>query len=240
MGESDVVRDEEVARLPDPVERWLRRAGVVGHERIRTVRLKQKGILRQAPDKPWTPFSAEQYYTTDAPAFVWHACVGGFGSLPMVVVEDSLNGGQAMMRVRLGALIPLGVVRGPELNQGAMLRYLSEVPWFPTAAVSPFIEWHPVDATSAKATITWQGVAASALFQFDDAGDIANMTADRYRTVGKGFSLDRWSTPTRGHKEFAGLRIPNRGEAVWHLPSGEFSWMRLEITDVGYNVFETY
>src|SRR5688572_19499332 len=45
-----VVERAELERLPTPVRKWLDVSGVVGRERIRSVRLKQRGDLRTSPD----------------------------------------------------------------------------------------------------------------------------------------------------------------------------------------------
>jgi len=240
QGVADVVREEENVPLPEPVQRWLRHANVVGRDRIRTVRLKQKGFFRQSPHQPWMPFVAEQYYTTDPPAFLWHATIKATGGLPMVDVKDSLGDGHGKIQVKLGSLVTLTTVTGPELDQGALLRFLNETMWFPAAAVYPYIQWSPLDAHSARATISHRGITASAVFDFDEAWNVANMTADRYRTIGRTFSLDPWSTPITGCGEFHGVRVPTRGEGVWHLPAGDFSYIQLEITDVGYNLTDPY
>jgi hypothetical protein len=38
-----------------------------------------------------------------------------------------------------------------------------------------------------------------------------------------------------GYGERAGLNLPVRGQAVWHLPAGDLPYADLEITDVEYN-----
>jgi len=48
----------------------------------------------------------------------------------------------------------------------------------------------PIDSGSAKATISWQGLSASALFYFDDKGALTNFVAERYMTVDDGYSLN--------------------------------------------------
>src|SRR5438067_248914 len=83
----DTVAGEELADLPEPVQRWLRYAGVVGKPRVRSVRLKQQGTLRQQEGKSWMPFEAEQYFTIDPPAFIWIARVTSAG-LPIMGVQD--------------------------------------------------------------------------------------------------------------------------------------------------------
>jgi len=239
-GFGDVIREEEIVRLPEPVQRWLRHANVVGSERIRTVRLKQRGLFRQGPDQRWMPFAAEQYYTTDPPAFLWHATIQTAGGLPLIDVKDSLHDGHGKIQAKIGALFTLATATGPELDQGALLRFLNETMWFPTTPVCPYIEWSCLDAHSAKATISYQRITASAVFYFDEAGNIVNMTADRYRTVDGTFSLDPWSTPITRYGEFHGIHVPTSGQGVWHLPAGDFSYIQLEITDIDYNVFGPY
>ena len=53
--------------LPICVQKWLENSQVIGKERIKTVRLKQKGLLRTKEGQPWMPAEAEQYFTIDKP-----------------------------------------------------------------------------------------------------------------------------------------------------------------------------
>lgn len=57
-----VVERSELQDLPVRVRWWLEASGIVGRERIRTVRLKQRGELRTSPDGAWLPAQAEQYF----------------------------------------------------------------------------------------------------------------------------------------------------------------------------------
>lgn len=231
---TDLIQESELERLPEPVRRWLMYSGVVGHQRIRTVRLKQRGELRQTESGKWMPFTAEQYFTTDPPSFIWFAIVRVMG-FPLMVVQDGFVIGQGTMQVALAGLFPVVDMKGPELDLGALIRYLSEMIWFPTAALEPYIQWSPLDSHSARATITIQGLSASGVFMFDDVGHSVNFIAERYRTVGDKFVLTQWSTPCTAYGEFDGLLVPTEANVVWHLESGEFQWIRLWITDIEYN-----
>jgi len=139
------------------------------------------------------------------------------------------------MLIKLLSLVTVADARGPEIDQGALLRYLNETMWFPTAALSDLIQWAGVDANSARATMSYEGVTASAVFIFNPQGELTNMVAERYRSLDSGFSLDTWATPVREYGEFHGLRIPTRGEGVWQLSSGDFAYIRVEIADIEYN-----
>jgi hypothetical protein len=155
-----------------------------------------------------------------------------------VAGRDRYAGGEGSITMRLLSLIPVAGKRGGDLNQGALLRYLNETMWFPAAAISPYITWAERDANSAVATMSYGGVTASATFSFDDEGRLTTMTADRYNDA-KGQFLP-WSTPISAYGEFDGVRVPVAGEGVWEYDSGDFSYIRLRITEVEYNRPERY
>lgn len=231
-----IVTEADLAPLPEPVQRWMRWAKVVGRERVRTVRLRQVGELRQAIDKPWMPLEAEQYYTVDPPAFIWYANVR-LGFIPFMQGRDSYIDGHGNMLIKIGGWFVVADGHGPKLDQGTLLRYLSEIIWFPSAALASYITWSPVDSNSARATMSYGGVTASALFIFDAEGKPVDLRAERYYAEG---SIEQWSTPSTAYGEFQGVRMPTKGEAIWKLKSGDLSYIRLEITEVELNVDETY
>jgi hypothetical protein len=105
--------------------------------------------------------------------------------------------------------------------------------WFPAAALSPSIAWEEVDATSAKATMSYGGVAASAIFVFNEQGDLITMVAERYHDASGGYQT--WATPLSEYGEFDGIRIPIAGEGVWQLSGGDFAYIRPRITAIEYN-----
>ena len=61
--EQQIVVEEDLAGLPEPVQRWLSASGIVGQPIPRTMRLRQEGEIRLGPDQSWMPFHADQYYT---------------------------------------------------------------------------------------------------------------------------------------------------------------------------------
>ena len=235
---SEVVTEEDIRGLPEPVQRYLRYTGIIGKEKIRAVRLKQKGFFRQG-DQPWMPFEAEQYYTTDPPTFLWTVSMKAF---PLLSVKgrDLYYEGNGNMLIKLPPFITIANARGDEIDQGALARYLNEIMWFPTAYLDENIRWESIDSNSAKATMVYQGVTASAILYFNDEGELTNFVAQRYMTKDNKYSLETWATPIQEHREINGLRLPVKGEGIWKLNSGDFSYIRLEITDIEYNNASLY
>jgi hypothetical protein len=235
----EIFTEEDLTDLPVPVQNWLRQSGVIGREKIRVVRLKQEGKMKIKPDGKWLSAEAEQYFTTAEPAFIWQVKVNLF---PFVgfVGRDKYENGSGNMLIKLLSLIPVVNADGPEIDQATLLRYLGEMIWFPTAAVSDYIDWEAVDDTSAQATMSYGGITASAVFEFNDQGEVVEFRCQRYYTGSGESSLEDYIARVGGYREFAGRKIPARGEAVWQLESGEYSYYQFEITEVDYNQPEVY
>src|SRR6185437_7734327 len=49
------ITEEHISSLPEIVQQYLRYTGVVGRESIRTVHLKQQGLMRLQPEQKWLP-----------------------------------------------------------------------------------------------------------------------------------------------------------------------------------------
>ena len=231
-GDRRVVSEDDLAGLPQPVQRWLRASNVVGSAYPVTVRLTQQGEFRMGEGRGWMPFSAEEYYTTDPPSYVWRV---RFKMAPLLAVSgrDRYAEGRASIQMRMLSVIPVANDSGPELNQGAMLRFLNETMWFPAAILSPYITWEGRDDHSAVATMSYAGTTASATFIFDDLGRLRDMTAERFDNAKK--AILPWSTPITDYAELAGINVPVQGTGVWHYDTGQFPYIRLRVTGIEYN-----
>lgn len=233
-GQKKLVSQEMLLDLPSPIQRYLTYTGVIGTPWIHSVSLKQTGRFRQGFERPWMPMKTEQTYTTNPPGFVWNARFKMAG-LPLLRARDQYEAGHGHMFGRLAGLFTIFDVRGDELDQGAMLRYLSEMIWFPTALLGENVSWQSTDDHSAQATFTDHGKSVSGVLHIDDEGKITNFTTERYREVGGKFSLDPWSTPIKRYGEMAGLKLPVFGQAMWNLPEGDLVYIEMEISDLRYN-----
>lgn len=233
------IQKEDLAHLPQPVQIWLENAHIIGKEKISSVRLKQKGRMRTKVDGPWMPAEAEQYFNVDEPKFVWKAKVQ-MSPLLKLSGLDHYSEGKGKMTIKVLSLIPVVDSEGPEMDQSTLLRYMAEMPWFPTAALNPYIKWEPIDTHSARATMSYKGVTASGVFTFNDKGDLIRFKTKRYKEENGKYELRDWGGINKEFKEFNGIRIPNKSDIVWFEESGDFNWYQLEITDLEYNKPQLY
>jgi hypothetical protein len=234
VNEERIVTAAMLEHLPEPVQRYMNFTGVVGKPWINSVALKQIGKFRQGLDRPWMPMKADQIYTTTPPSFVWNARFRMWG-IPLLRARDEYHSGQGQMKARLAGLFTLFDVRGEELDQGAMLRYLSEMIWFPISYLGENITWETIDNSSANVTLKDAGKSVTGRMYFDREGRPTNFTAKRYREIEGDFSLDDWSTPISEYSVRASLNLPTHGQAVWNLPAGDLVYVDLEIKEILYN-----
>lgn len=228
-----VITAEMLAGLPAPIQRHLTYAGVVGQPVVHSVRLKQTGRFRTGVDQAWMDYRAEQYYTVDQPGFIWDATFAQAG-VPFLKVRDRYVQGKGSILGKLGGLLTIAEAQGDDLDQGAMLRYLNEMMWFPQAYLGDNITFTPVDDGSAQVTLTDQGKSVTATLYIDAEGKMTDFVAERYFEAGDAYYP--WSTPIFAYGEFNGLRLPSRGQGVWKLPDGDFAYIDLVIPELEYNI----
>jgi hypothetical protein len=232
---TEIITKEMLVNLPPIVQKWLIHSGVIGKEKINTVRLKQKGEMKLKPDGKWMAFDATQYFTVNEPAFVWTTDVH---MMPLVTLtgRDKFEKGHGEMAIKILSLYKVAYGHDNEkINSATMIRYLAETSWFPTAALSEYIKWEAVDSLSAKATLTDNGVTVSGIFTFNQQGDMAAFTADRYYGTADNAVKEKWVVETEGWKDFNGIRIPYKSKVTWKLKAGDFNWAKMELTDLEFN-----
>ncbi len=230
-----IVTEYDIARLPDPVQRWLRNSGVVGKPFLFAGEVVQTAEMKMKPDqKNWMRARALQYTTLEKPAFIWSVKVYVNNFLDFTG-RDKLEDGKAEMLIKLISLITVVNEKGEKLDEGAIQRYLGEMVWFPTLALSPFIQWEEVDENSAKATMSYKGKSGSGTFYFNSRGDFIKFSAMRYKDNVSNAKKFEWVLLVDEYKTFDGVRVPSKMTATWKLKEGDWTWLRLKIDNLKYN-----
>ncbi|TMT81591.1 hypothetical protein E2L06_16690 [Haloterrigena sp. H1] len=229
--------EEDLEGLPTPVYAYLDTVLQEGQPYIDSVYLEQTGKLRPGDAaSPWKPFAATQYVTVDPPGFVWDASVS-LAPFVSVRVRDQFHDWAGTANVSLFGVVPLeGDDSSSELDEAALMRYLAEAVWYPTALLpTAGVEWESIDKRTAKATIENGDVSASVTFSFTENNEVAHVSADRYRHVDGGYEVTPWSGYWRNYETRNGVRVPTAGDVVWHLRDGDMHAWTGHVTKLRYN-----
>ena len=231
-----VISENDILHLPEIIQKWIKNSGVIGKEKVISLRLEQIGQMRTKTDSKWMPFTAIQHFNVVNPSFVWTTKVDAMPVLKMVG-RDKMYNGEGEMLIKLASLIPVvNEGKNKKINQGVMIRFLAEICWFPSAALNDYMTWETIDATSAKVTLTADGQKVSGVFSFSDKGDLVSFEAKRYYGSETNSKLEKWHVEVVFFKTFNGIKIPNKSSVIWKLEEGDFKWLDLEIVDLEYNV----
>lgn len=227
------ITNEQLQLLPAVVQTWLQASGIVGHPPIQHVYLQQRGEMKSKPAADWIPFEAEQYFTVNPPAFIWKTKIRPSPFL-FINGRDQYKEGKGNMLIKAYSLFTIANGKGPQTDQGTLVRYLAEICWFPSAALSNYIKWEEVNDSTAKATMQYSGITASGIFYFNSKGDLQKFEADRYYNNNNSSSLEKWQVTCVHHQTVNGIRIPVKSNVTWKLKEGDFKWLELEISNIQF------
>ena len=227
---------EQLERLPAPVARYFDFALTPGQPLVRRARFRQAGDFRTRPDA-WSPFAAEQHFSVRPPGFVWDATIRMLALAP-VRVRDSYLAGEGTMYGRVAALVTVADQRGtPEMASGALMRYLAEAVWLPTALLPcERVAWEAVDDSTARATLADGSTTVSVNVHFGGAGEVVRISAMRYRDVKGTPVLTPWEVRLRDYARVSGMMVPRAGEVAWLLPEGRLPYWRGRMVEARYEL----
>ena len=238
LGADSMVTNADLARVPEPVQRFLRRAGVVGQPHVRNFRLTFDVSLRGTPDDRWTRGTAVQYESFDPPRRLFYMRATRAG-----VPFDGLHryvGDSATMDIRLLGLYRVQLLQGAEMTRSETVTLLNDICLLaPAALLRMPIAWELIDPQHVRATFTNAGHRVSAVLVFDEAGDLVNFTSnDRSRAAGAQMLQRPFATPVQKRGEMAGTRVVVDGDATWTDDGREWIYGRFVLTSLAYNVAE--
>jgi len=236
LSDQELVTENDLRNLPAPVQRRIQTTGMLGKPKIKSGKVVQHALMKLKPEqKDWIRAEALQYTTTEVPAFIWTV---DMRMMPGVCIKgrDKFENGTGEMLIKMNSLINIVNEKGDKLDMGTLQRFLGELVWFPSLALSPYIQWEAIDDYSSKATMTYQGTAGSGVFYFNEQGDFVKFIAMRYHGNEPDSRTYPWVLTVDAYTHFNGIKVPSHMKATWELEKGSWTWLDLEIKDIRYNV----
>lgn len=229
------ISEKNIEKLPGPVQKWLRVSGVLNKPAINVAKITQEAQMKMKPEQQrWMAASAIQYSTTQEPAFIW-TVDAKMNTFLFFCGRDKFTNGKGEMLIKLNALFNMVNQQGEKLDEGSLQRFLGEMVWLPSLALSSHITWESINDTVAKATLTYKGTNGSGYFYFNADGDFTKFSTMRFMGNKERSKRHEWVLLVDGYGVFEGIKIPTDMTATWKLENGDWTWLKLKVTDVKYN-----
>lgn len=221
-----VVTEDDLATLPEPVQRYLRFMGVPGRPRDRSFRASLSGRFRRGRDDAWMHCEAWQYNTVDPVTRLFHMRIDFAGVVPMVGRDTYQHGAGRMHGTVLG-LVTVVDGQGEPFDVGELTTFVNDaLVLAPSMLLGPETTWRTVDDGSFEVAFTDGGRTVSAVVLVDDDGAMRDFhTTDRFFDGPDGPVRAQWRTPIDGWRLFGGRRLPTRCQAVWELDDGPLPYV---------------
>lgn len=232
-----LLTENDVQHMPDPVQRYLKYAGAWQQPKVQNWKMEFSGQIRKDAQSAWMPFTTVQYNFVNPPARLFFMKARMFG-LP-VHGYHAFADGKAVMDIRLFSLFRVQFQQGPQMDKAETVTWFNDMCLYaPGALIDKRISWQAIDAQSAKATFSDNGITISAVLYFNEKNELVDFVSyDRYFTSAQQQMVSvPFSTPAKNYVEMRGHRVPSYGEAVWKLEGKSFCYGQFHLKDVAYNV----
>lgn len=235
-GQATYYSESQLAGLPAPVVRYFRRVLRDGQRCVRFATVRQESQYKMNPNADWIDVEATSTYTTDRISLVWNAMLRDsryvWRHAQLIYLHAT---GEGLIKLYGG--ITLSEYCGSEADISLLFRFLSEALWFPTALLpGRHVEWREHGANSAEAIITDDELQASAVFYFNEAGEVERITTnDKFRDFRGAFHKEGFVMNCRNYRQINNVFIPTEFEFIWQLDSGDFPYATIRVTDVQYS-----
>lgn len=233
--ENRILNEIDLVNLPFSVKNWLKNCGALGKSFISLGKVTQTAEMQMKPDQDnWLTATATQYTSIDNPAFIWTVDVK-MNRFLSFQGRDKYDEGKGEMLIKLNSLFSVVNERGEKLDEGTLQRYLGEMVWFPSLALSQYITWEQIDENTAKATMTYKGTSGSGTFYFNSYGDVIKFSALRFNGNDTDAKRRNWVMNILDYKTFEGIKVPAKMTSTWKLDDKDWTWLKLEVEDIKYN-----
>ncbi|RPI00301.1 MAG: hypothetical protein EHM72_09630 [Calditrichaeota bacterium] len=230
---TEIITEADIQSLPEAVRRYLIYAGVIGKPRVANMRVLLAGEMRDK-GKDYFPFTSEQYNFCDEPTRLFFMKGKMFGMT--VPGYHRYKDKSAMMDVRLFGMLSVIKLTGDVAYVADTVTLFNDMCLFaPATLIDPRIKWQIIDEQSVHATFTNNGISITAVLYFNAEGQLVNFVSEDRMAVAD-MKKYTWSTPISRYQILNGYNLPAFGEAIWHYPDGDFTYGKIEIKDVEYNI----
>lgn len=234
-----ILTPEDIQPLPEPVQKYLVYVGAVGKPKIQNVKVVFKGNMKRSIKSQWMAIKSQQYNFFNEPSRFFYIKAKMFG-IPFNGLHV-YSGNSATMQIKVASMFQVVDGKGDKMSHGETVTVFNDMCFMaPATLINKNIQWETMNPFTVKARYTNDKIIVSAILQFNDKVELIDfISEDRYYCDdGKTYFSYPWSTPIRNYSEINGRKVPSYGEAIWHMPEGEFCYAKFDLKEIEYNCIQ--
>jgi hypothetical protein len=212
---------EEIADLPEPVQRYFLHAIAPGTPLATSVKLHMGGRFRLAPDQPWLSMQAQEILTRQG--FIWKAKIGS--GLSQFQGADYYLNRSGRMRFAILGLLPVVNVQNPDTTRSAIGRLAAELTWLPSALLPrQGVQWSAIDDRTIQARLQVDDEPVTIALKIDTEGKLLASYALRWgdRTKDGKWTYIPMGAKCEAERTFGGFTIPSQVGAGWWIGTEQY------------------
>jgi hypothetical protein len=234
---SAIITLSDIDSLPPLIQKYLIYTGSIGKPAVLNFEARMTGSMKRDLKSGWTNIEAHQTEFFNEPARLFYIQSSLFG-IPFDGFHF-MHGTMATMQIKVASLFQVVDARGETMDHSETVTLFNDMCLLAPATLTDHrIAWETLDETHVKGTFTNRHITISAILTFNDKGELINFESnDRFLSAdGKTYLSFPWSTPCGDYKDYNGRRLASRGEAIWHMPEGEFCYAKFKLVEMMSNV----
>lgn len=212
---------DEIADLPEPVQRYFLHAIALGTPLVTSVKLHMGGKFRLAKDKPWLPMRSQEILTRQG--FIWQATIGS--GLSQFQGTDHYLNRSGRMRFAILGLVPAIDMQNPDTNRSAIGRLVAELTWLPSALLPrQGVQWSAIDDRTIQARLKVDDEPVTLTLAIDADGKLLQSFVLRWgdRTPDREWAYIPMGAKCHAERTFGGFTIPSQVGAGWWIGSDQY------------------
>lgn len=230
-----IFREEDIAGLPIPVQRYFRYCGYLGTPKMSYSKVVYTDVdFSFGKDKPMIKIDYTQYNFVNKPNRIAYIDSSLYG-IPFEGLDSYIDRAGSMKGV-IAKIFTLFHQTGKVMDKSSLVTFLSESLIVPNAALQDYIVWEPIDDLHAKATINCYSISASGIYTFSEKGEMLSFTTDDREAASTDGTSEKvkWSIVCSEYKEINGIKKPAVFQAIWNYDDGDLVYFDGEGTITEY------
>ncbi len=225
--------NKDFEKLPALIRSHFVNSGYVGKPKESNLSIVyDKSFIRMDTTSKWLKINCEHYLFTNPNTRIVYLKAHILKIFPFEG-RDRYKEGKGNMLGTIVKLIKVFDAAGSEMNQSALVTFLSEILFLPSICISDKVVWEQINENSAQAILEDSGLKVKGVFYFNEQGQFEKFTTnDRFEDK----TPCLWTVRYENYKDFNGLLLPKKGIATWNYSNQDFDYFIANLKDFKYNV----